>query len=68
MEQRVICTLATNRAAETIYVMRGGSRVEWWQWVELGWPETSPATSLAAAGARGMGRRVVWCVELLEVR
>ena len=30
--------------------MRGVSRVEWWQWVELGWPETSPATSLAAAG------------------
>ena len=40
------------RMAETIYVMRGGNRVEWWQWVELGWPETSPATSLAAAGAR----------------
>ena len=64
----------TKRAAETIYVMRGGSRVEWWQWVELGWPETSLVSTLAAAGARvsseprlrGTARRVARCVRLLE--
>ena len=32
--------------------MRGVSRVEWWQWVELGWPETTSASSRAAAGVR----------------
>ena len=30
----------------------GGCRVEWWWWLASGSPETTPATSLAAAGAR----------------
>ena len=36
--------------AESDYVELELARVEWWQWEMLGWPETSPATTLAVAG------------------
>jgi len=43
---------ATKRPAEGIYVTLVDSRVEWCRrWVR-GWPELSPASTLAVAGAR----------------
>ena len=43
---------ATKRPAEGICGTRALVRVEWWQRLGLGWPESSPALSLAVAGAR----------------
>ena len=56
--------------------MRGGSRVEWWQWVELGVAGNVAGDEFGGGRssgevelvARGTERRVVWCVELLGVR
>ena len=38
--------------AEPIYEELELARVEWWQWEVLGWPESSSASTMEAAGAR----------------
>ena len=43
---------ATKWPAEGICGTRALVRVEWWQRLGLGWPESSPASILAVAGAR----------------
>ena len=44
---------ATKRPAEGIYVTLVDSRVEWCRRCVRGWPEVTPASSQAAAGAQG---------------
>ena len=43
---------ATKRPAEGIYVMQMHVRIGWWWQLGLGWPELSPAMTLAVAGVR----------------
>ena len=67
---------ATKWPAEGIYVTLVDSRVEWCRrWVR-GWPELSPASTLAVAGVRvrsnsrlrDTARPVEWCYGFLRVR
>ena len=44
---------ATKTTAEHIYVKLGTSRVQWWQWVEVGWPETAPRDDLGGCPSSG---------------
>jgi len=52
---RGICTPATKRTAEAIYGELEVRRFHWWWLLVRRWPESLPATTLVAAGARG------WC-------
>ena len=58
---------ATKWPAEGIYVMLVDSRVEWCRrWVR-GWPELSPASTLAVAGARvSSGSTLRWPGRLVQ--
>ena len=47
----------TKSTAEMCYVLLVDSRVEWCRRCVRGWPEMTPASSQAAAGAREEGRR-----------
>ena len=47
--------------AGSIYGELAEWRIQWWRRLELGWPTEAPATSFAAAGARGRaGTRLRW--------
>lgn len=66
---------ATIWLTEGIYVTRALIHIEWCRWLGLGWPESSPASTLAVAWARVRsgsvlrctGGRVSVCVRLLGV-
>ena len=51
---------ATKSTAEGGYVELELARVEWWRWEMLGWPEMSPAMTLAVAGVRARLGMVLW--------
>ena len=47
--------------AGSIYGELAEWRIQWWRRLEPGWPTEAPATSFAAAGARGRaGTRLRW--------
>ena len=43
---------ATKWGAEGIYVELGTNRSSWWSELRSGWPESTPATTLAATEVR----------------